>query len=74
VIKIFFILLFEKAQMEDSNKVVISIQIQRGPFSYIVVGAVGHEHFSSSEVGRDRKSLRTIALTQSTGCKSIVAG
>jgi len=45
--------------MEESQKVVISIKIQHGPFSSNVDWAVGHEHFSSSEVRRDRKSLRT---------------
>jgi len=62
VIAIFFILLFEKAQMEDSHKVVISIKIHRGLFNYNFVGAVGQEYLSSSEVGRDRNSLRTTGL------------
>jgi len=53
------ILLFEKAQMEESQHNVISIKIQHGLFNYNFVAAVGHEHLSSSDVGRDRKSLRT---------------
>jgi len=56
VIAMLFVLLFEKARMEESHKT------QHGPFSYNFVLAVGHEHYSSSEVGRDRKSLRTTAL------------
>jgi len=42
VVAIFFILLLEKAQMEESQKVVMSIKIQHVPFWY---NFVGHEHF-----------------------------
>jgi len=38
-----------------SQKVIISIQIHHGAFSYTFVGAAGREPLSSSEVGRDRK-------------------
>jgi len=59
------ILLFEKAQKEESHKVVISMKIERGPFIYNFIGAVGRERLSSSEVRRDRK--RTAALTGDHG-------
>jgi len=42
--------------------VLISIQIQHGPYYFYFLGALGREHLSSSEVGRDRKSLRITAL------------
>jgi len=54
--------LFEKARMSESQKDFISIKIQHGPFYYNFVGAVGHEHLSSSEVVRERKSIRTAAV------------
>jgi len=39
-----FILLFEKAQMEESHKVVISIKIPRGAFGYYLFETAGREH------------------------------
>jgi len=59
--------------MEESHKVVISIKIQHRPISYNFVGAVGHKHLSSSEVGHGRTSLRTTVLDKQTAAQLILS-
>jgi len=54
---------FIESDCKESQNV-ISIIIQHGPLYYNYVGAVGHEHIYSSEVGRDRKSLKTTDLAE----------
>jgi len=60
---IFFILLFEKNTNGGLTQS-FSIKFQHGPFSSNFVGAVGHEHLSSSEEERDRNRLRTTELME----------